>query len=359
MGDVVLKLFLPGSTYVISRAVALKEKNAVLQLGLGHIMPLMYQKTAAQMEEDDEYIMSVDLGTMTREQVFQCGGPWVGTADPRPRAAGLLFAYAGEPLTWVMTQPAVSVMYVVGLLTPVFQALVQLQATGKIHQDIKLDNVAVDMKAGRAWLLDAGLASASTFEEFMSPSQGSGNGLAYLFYPPEYVVRPKWKKWADVMAKVKKTEDGQGVGSAEDRLGQILRDVGEVYFDRSGAGRELRALATLLTPYGYAGPGPETMDPDFRRRFMEDMFVDASLAQAVSPAVVMSRVDVYMLGLMLLQYLARTVNHVVDDDKDRVLDLVELASDMAAPASRFRPTPREALRRFRGVMGPVGPVGSR
>jgi len=231
-------------------------------------------------------------------------------------------------------------------MEPVFAGIVALGKAGVVHQDIKPANIIYYPKDGRCALIDFGLmvSAAEVYDAENLPICQT----AYRYYPPEYQYAMELKsrnvrrmRMEDVAYAAgrnqKELAESSVMRTANAGLGMYyeyadVAPLGTVQFER------LLALVNEWVPYDSVVSGRRMAKlPDKFAKFTD-------------------RIDVHMLGVTLLEMLARAIGAVaakpalIDRANERFIGRVlELVRDMTDPVPSARLTAKDALKRYRAV----------
>jgi hypothetical protein len=261
-------------------------------------------------------------------------------ADSAPdrgyRMAAIASPYLGPSLKQVELDAATPLWSVLVKLESVFAMLVRMQEVHATHQDIKADNCVVGPRC--VTLIDCALASDSRYHAH----KRDGWGKVYSFFPLEFVTA-EYKvmlQWQTVKADKDSEYYNSFVDSMWTAMFPTLRS------------RDLSNRTYVFSTVGVDLVHRELLDdrtPDVRskrRDFVRELMTAAEQNNFADEALQMSRVDVFMTGLMLLLFLTRTKNYRVEEDRELVCGIRDLAMRMAEPVCTRRMSAVDAFRVF-------------
>ena len=231
-------------------------------------------------------------------------------------------------------------------MEPVFAGLVTLAKAGVVHQDIKPANIIYYPNEGRCALIDFGLMIGA--DEVYEAENLPICQTVYRYYPPEYQYALALRSRNLRRARMADVAYAAGRNQREFAESALMREasvgLGRYYeyadVAPMGAVHQLRLmkLVTEWVPYDSVVSG---------RRMSELPYKFAKFTD---------RVDVHMLGVTLLELLARAVSAVaakpalIDRDNERFIGRVlGLIRDMTYPVPSSRLTAKDALKRYRAV----------
>ena len=231
-------------------------------------------------------------------------------------------------------------------MEPVFAGLVALGKAGVVHQDIKPANIIYYPNERRCALIDFGLMVGA--DEVYGAENRPICQTVYRYYPPEYQYALELRSRNLRRARIVEIAAAAGRNQSDLAESDAMRaaNVGlgayKEYADVAPVGAVQRArLVKLVTEWvNYrtvvSGRGMSALPEKFAE------FTD--------------RVDVHMLGVTLLELLARAIGAVaakpalIDRANERFIGRVlELVSDMTDPVPSARLTAKNALKRYKAV----------
>jgi len=231
-------------------------------------------------------------------------------------------------------------------MEPVFAGLVTLGKAGVVHQDIKPANIIYYPNEGRCALIDFGLMIGA--DEVYEAENLPICQTVYRYYPPEYQYALALRSRNLRRARMADVAYAAGRNQREFAESALMREasvgLGRYYeyadVAPMGAVQQARLLALVneWVPYDSVVSG---------RRMAALPYKFAKFTD---------RVDVHMLGVTLLELLARAVSAVaakpalIDRDNERFIGRVlGLIRDMTYPVPSSRLTAKDALKRYRAV----------
>ena len=232
-------------------------------------------------------------------------------------------------------------------MEPVFAGLVRLSKAGLVHQDIKPANIVYYRKDGRCALIDFGLMTKRS--EVYGSENRPIRETVYPYYPPEYQYARELRSLNLRRMKASYVVDAAGRNQVMLAKSDVIMkgELGGMFsnyaypavapFDTAQKER-LLALVTTWVPFNSVVSG---------RRMAElpKKFADYA-----------DRIDVHMLGVTLLEMLARAfaataakpelINRKNELFIGRVLELIR---DMTDPVPSARLSAKDALKRYKAV----------
>jgi len=231
-------------------------------------------------------------------------------------------------------------------MEPVFAGLVTLGKAGVVHQDIKPANIIYYPKDGRCALIDFGLMIGA--DEVYDDENLPICQTAYRYYPPEYQYALALR--SRNLRRARMTDVAYAAGRNQTDLAQ--------------SGVILTANVGLGRYYEYAEVAPMGTFQQARLLALVNEWVPydsvvSGRRMAALPykfAKFTDRVDVHMLGVTLLELLARAVGAVaakpalIDRENERFIgSVLKLIRDMIDPVPSARLTAKDALKRYKAV----------
>lgn len=238
-------------------------------------------------------------------------------------------------------------------MEPVFKGLQVISAHGMVHQDIKPSNIVYDTNTNTCKLIDFGILIHNS-NVFTTSNQYFLN-RTYMYFPPEYKLQGRilsncmdFNRFNPSIAsnaydpsfqdKYTKKIINRVQQNAQDFDNRILKNNHDV-FAFSPDVQNLYSSG-ILSYKSKTGRLKDTID----------MIVDAKDRSSQGAHVgIPSRIDVYMLGMTLLQVLVYKLklNRFDRSNADFYKFLLHLIADMTCMNPRNRLTPAQAYQRYK------------
>jgi hypothetical protein len=280
------------------------------------------------------------------KELFKCGAKY----DYQPDVAQLLYDYGGYDLTLSDARSDKLTLHeLVGNMRPLFEGLVALEKHNVVHRDIKCLNTLYNPTTGKAAIIDFGLAVN------MSTLYSKPYNSRYDFHPPEFNI---YNLFVEAMADKRKLIEVQAIVEQDET--QPLVQLAQNYYNffKVIGVKQQRFLDEF---------GVSFHDLDVKNRLddihdiVKYLYREAFDGRRLESSAInreadsfANRCDVYMMGLVLFEVMARLHGKGGIKSSKGLKEYVELVDDMTRLNPLKRLTPMEALDHFEAVQEAMG-----
>lgn len=266
---------------------------------------------------------SVNIGSIPSKEVAACKYNTTEEDDADryikigldPDLTQLLYDNGGKALNTVRGKGMFK--KILFAMRPLFRGIVSMARTGMVHQDIKPPNVVYNKKTDRMFLIDFGLSA--NHDDIYKTDHINILQYRYPYFPPEY-------RWASAIIK----------GRPQDK--SVLIKNFEYFHD-----------IYIVKAHGYVAEQCNVLIHNYYKAALVafDQLVAADADLAWLNTYSSPKIDVYMLGLLLLHELIVVEKQV----ERRVVDSVcALCWNMVNPIISTRFTARQALNAYDNII---------
>lgn len=286
----------------------------------------IYQKEIEELDPNSEFTIKLyDSCSITREtlrnEIKECKN--LRDSKDKKKFNQIIYEYGGVSLSKAATMYDPSILY--PAFISLFKGLVVFEEHGKIHLDIKPDNIVFNNETKKMAYIDFGLMTKSDELYKLTPENNISDLVFFMHYPPEFKIAVGIKNpwYIDSNSSIIKV-----------------------------AIKALEKIKPLLNKYNIY----ENIYKEFEilNEIITNEF-ESGVCDVCEKYLIPSKVDIYSLGITLLLSLAVSDNNfIILDylDYSQVSEMIKLACDMILPKSTDRISPKEAYKKFKEIWAP-------
>ena len=296
-----------------------------------HIQQVVVRKVDPRSRFTVKLLDFCDIPNDVYQQLHKCRN-WSDAEKAKSSLAQLIYEYGGKEIRLVARYIDFKTLFMT--FKPIFQGLVKIEKHNYVHLDIKPMNIVYNFDTQKMSLIDFGIAT------YMDDVYGERSIISfeYPYFPPEFqvvaahdqeAVSPSarmsayYKNWRYALRINKMSKNPPAILIGEQNK-QVWRDL-------TNSKREINEF------YAYLKGLDE--DPNHTIRYKIESHAK-------------NKIDVFMLGMSLLEVLAISVRHekTMHSSPEFYKEVLTLIRDMTRFDPTLRLTPKQALARYNKII---------